>query len=39
MYQAFINELLAQSGKGVDPTAAQILTGDAHSLQTPCPGP
>jgi hypothetical protein len=31
LYQAFIRELRAQSGKGVDPTAAQIMILDAST--------
>ena len=37
LYQAFISELRAQSGKGVDPTAAQIMILDAQYLITHCP--
>ena len=37
LYQAFINELLAQSGKGVDATAAAIMIADAQYLITHCP--
>jgi hypothetical protein len=37
LYQAFINELQAQSGKGVDPTAAQIMILDAQYLIAHCP--
>lgn len=36
-YQAFINEVMAQAGKGIDPTAAQILIADANYLMTHCP--
>jgi FIMAH domain-containing protein len=36
-YQAFINELQAQSGKGVDATAAAIMIADAQYLITHCP--
>ena len=36
-YQAFINELNAQSGKGVDATAAAIMIADAQYLITHCP--
>ena len=37
LYQAFINELMAQSGKGVDPAAATIMLSDAQYLITHCP--
>jgi hypothetical protein len=36
-YQAFINELNAQSGKGVDANAAAIMIADAQYLITHCP--
>jgi hypothetical protein len=36
-YQAFINELNAQSGKGVDATAAAIMIADAQYLIAHCP--
>jgi hypothetical protein len=36
-YQAFINELQAQSGKGVDADAAAIMIGDAEFLIAHCP--
>jgi hypothetical protein len=36
-YQAFINELQAQSGKGVDATAAAIMIADAQYLIAHCP--
>jgi hypothetical protein len=36
-YQAFINELEAQSGKGIDADAAQIMIGDAQFLIANCP--
>ncbi|HEY9232846.1 MAG TPA: hypothetical protein VIS78_11890, partial [Blastocatellia bacterium] len=36
-YQAFINELQAQLGKGVDATAAQIMIADAQYLIAHCP--
>jgi len=36
-YQNFISELQAQSGKGVDATAAAIMIGDAQYLITHCP--
>ncbi len=36
IYQAFINELQAQSGKGVDATATQIMIADAQYLITHC---
>ena len=37
IYQAFINELQAQSGKHVDPTAAAIMIADAQYLIAHCP--
>jgi hypothetical protein len=37
LYQAFINELNAQSGKGVDATAAAIMIADAQYLIAHCP--
>ncbi len=37
IYQAFINEVLAQSGKKIDPVVAQILIVDAQYLQSHCP--
>ena len=37
IYQAFINELNAQSGKGVDPIAAANLIADAQFLIANCP--
>lgn len=37
LYRAFITELQAQSGKGVDPTAAQIMILDAQYLIAHCP--
>src|SRR5215471_4357946 len=36
-YSAFINELNAQSGKGVDANAAAIMIADAQYLITHCP--
>jgi hypothetical protein len=36
-YSAFINELTAQSGKGVDSNAADIMIADAQYLITHCP--
>lgn len=36
-YQSFINALQAQSGNGVDATAAAILIADAQYLITHCP--
>jgi hypothetical protein len=36
-YQAFINQVNSQTGKGIDPTAAAILDGDANYLITHCP--
>jgi hypothetical protein len=37
VYVAFINEVQAQTGKKIDPTAAAILIGDAQYLITHCP--
>jgi hypothetical protein len=37
IYQAFINELSAQSGKHVRPAAAAIMTADAQYLIAHCP--
>jgi hypothetical protein len=37
LYQSFINELQAQSGNGVDATAAAIMIADAQYLITRCP--
>jgi hypothetical protein len=37
IYQAFINELQAQSGTGVDATAAAIMIADAQYLIANCP--
>jgi hypothetical protein len=37
VYQAFINELQAQTGKGVDPVAANIMIADAQYLIAHCP--
>ncbi len=37
IYQAFINEVSAQSGKGIDPTAAAIMIADAQYLIAHCP--
>jgi hypothetical protein len=37
LYQSFINALQAQSGKGVDATAAAIMIADAQYLITHCP--
>lgn len=37
LYEAFINELQAQSGKGVDPVAAAIMIADAQYLIAHCP--
>jgi FIMAH domain-containing protein len=37
IYAAFIAELQAQSGKGVDATAAAIMIGDAQYLIAHCP--
>jgi hypothetical protein len=36
-YQAFISELLAQSGKGVSAAAAAIMIADAQYLMAHCP--
>lgn len=36
-YRAFIHELLAQSGKGIDAAAAQIMIADAQYLIAHCP--
>jgi hypothetical protein len=36
-YMAFINQVKAQTGKGITPTAAAILIGDAQYLITHCP--
>ncbi len=37
VYQAFINEVSAQSGKGIDATAAAIMIADAQYLIAHCP--
>ena len=37
LYQSFVNALEAQSGKGVDPTAAAIMIADAQFLIAHCP--
>jgi hypothetical protein len=37
LYEAFISLLQAQSGNGVDPTAAAIMIADAEFLITHCP--
>jgi len=37
IYAAFINQVIAQTGKGITPTAAAILIGDAQYLITHCP--
>jgi hypothetical protein len=37
IYQAFINEVQAQSGKHIDPTAAAIMIADAEYLIAHCP--
>jgi len=37
IYNAFINEVQAQSGKHIDPTAATIMIGDAQYLIANCP--
>jgi hypothetical protein len=39
VYGAFVNELRAQAGKGVDTKAAQIMTEDAQYLISHCPAP
>jgi len=38
LYQAFINELMAQSGKGIDATAAATMIADAEFViaHLPC---
>jgi len=36
-YRAFINEVQAQTGKSITPTAAAILIGDAQYLIAHCP--
>jgi hypothetical protein len=36
-YQAFINEITAQIGKGIDPAAAAIMIDDARYLMAHCP--
>jgi hypothetical protein len=36
-YEAFVNELQAQSGNGVDPAAAAIMIADAQYLIAHCP--
>ena len=36
-YQAFINEVQAQTGKGVDSSAAQVMVADALYLIAHCP--
>jgi hypothetical protein len=36
-YQAFISQVNSQVGKGIDPTAAAILKGDANYLIMHCP--
>jgi hypothetical protein len=36
-YQLFISQVSAQSGKGIDPTAAQTMIGDAQYLIAHCP--
>lgn len=37
VYSAFINEVMAQTGKKIDPAAAAILIADANYLITHCP--
>ena len=37
IYQSFINEVLAQSGKKIDADAARILIADAQYLMSHCP--
>jgi hypothetical protein len=36
-YDAFIHELQAQAGKGIDASAATIMTADAQYLVSHCP--
>ncbi len=36
-YDAFINQVMAQSGKKIDPAAAQIMIADAQYLMAHCP--
>ncbi len=36
-YQAFINEVQAQTGKGIDSSAAQVMIADAQYLIAHCP--
>ncbi len=37
IYQSFISEVQAQSGKHIDPTAASIMVADAQYLIVHCP--
>ena len=37
IYQAFIHELVAQFGLGIDPAAAAVMIGDAQYLIANCP--
>jgi hypothetical protein len=37
VYAAFINQVRAQTGKSIEPTAAAILIGDAQYLIANCP--
>ncbi|MGA2271887.1 MAG: hypothetical protein ABSH44_25780 [Bryobacteraceae bacterium] len=37
VYAAFINEVMAQTGKGITPAAAAILIADAQYLEAHCP--
>lgn len=37
IYSAFINQVMAQSGKGITPAAAAILIADAQYLMAHCP--
>jgi hypothetical protein len=39
IYQAFIHEVQAQSGKGISATAASILIADAQYLIAQCGAP
>jgi hypothetical protein len=37
VYQAFINQVMGQAGKGISSSAANILIADAQYLITHCP--
>ena len=37
VYAAFVNDVKAQTGKGITPAAAAILIADALYLETNCP--